>query len=79
MWESLSNEKVGLIAHSFYEVMQAETAANAILSAAFERQATRPNCSEDITVIVIFFDRKLIIKNMKIKDTQKAGAGSGLL
>lgn len=37
VWESLSNEKVGLIAHSFYEQMQAEAAANAILAAAFER------------------------------------------
>ena len=31
IWDTLSNERVGLIAHTFYETMQAEAAANAIL------------------------------------------------
>lgn len=53
--------------------MQAEAAANAILNAAFEVQQQTKN-TEDITVIVIFFDKKLIAKNM-----QKTQAGSSLL
>lgn len=31
VWDLISNERVSIIAHSFYESMQAEAAANAIL------------------------------------------------
>ncbi len=42
--------------------MQAELAANAVLQAAYEKAPY--NNEEDITVVVIFFDKKLITKNV---------------
>ena len=64
VWEHLTNEEVGLIVLQYYETMQAEAAANAVLNAAFSVQRSTKN-TDDITVIVIFFDKKLIIKNMQ--------------
>lgn len=51
-----------MIIHKFYQNMQAELAANAVLQSAYER-APAMSSYDDITVVVIFFDKKLISKN----------------
>ena len=71
VWEHLTNEEVGLIVLQYYETMQAEAAANAVLNAAFSVQRNTKN-TDDITVVVIFFDKKLIIKNMQKTETENA-------
>lgn len=71
VWEHLTNEQVGLIVLQYYETMQAEAAANAVLNAAFSVQRNTKN-TDDITVVVIFFDKKLIIKNMQKTETENA-------
>ena len=60
--DNLSNERVGLMAHSHYAEMKCELGANAILAAAYEKAFNQPG-KDDITCIVVFLDKKLLLRN----------------
>ena len=66
VWTHLSNEKVCEIVHAFFDQMKAEAAANAILAAVQNKILKIPpeqRPKDDITCVVIFLDKKLLIKN----------------
>jgi len=61
----MSNEAVAKIAQAFYEEGQAEIAANTIVSRATQLWREKEDVIDDITCVVVFLDKRLILKNMR--------------
>ena len=56
VWEFLSNEDVTNIVAPFYAKGAPESAANALVKAAFSRWKEEEDVVDDITAVVIFMD-----------------------
>ena len=64
IFEFMSNQNVANIAMAHFESGQAEAAANAIVRRATQLWREKEEVVDDITCVVIFFERKLILKNL---------------
>ena len=63
VWEVLRNEDVARIVKTHHQTMQAELCANLIIQTAAELWIKHQKFVDDITVLVLFFDKNLIMKN----------------
>ena len=64
IFELMTNQNVANIALAHYETGAAEAAANAIVRRATQLWREKQDFVDDITCVVIFFERRLILKNM---------------
>ena len=64
IWEFMSNQNVANIALAHYQAGAAEAAANAIVRRATQLWREKETVVDDITCVVIFFEEKLIMKNI---------------
>ena len=67
----MSNQNVANIAIAHFESGAAEAAANAIVRRATQLWREKQDSVDDITCVVIFFDRKLILRNLYSKEEIK--------
>ena len=76
IWEFMSNQNVANIALAHYEAGAAEAAANAIVRRATQLWREKEEVVDDITCVVIFFEQKLIMKNLytrhELKELEEA-------
>lgn len=63
VWEVLSNETVAKITKAHHIAMQAELCSNLIIQSAADLWIKHQPFVDDITVLVLFFDKNLIMKN----------------
>ena len=63
VWEYLSNEQVGRIARKHYPEYKAEAAANDIVMAADNEWKRRGPVTDDITCVVVYLEKELILAN----------------
>ena len=63
IWEALSNEQVAWIANFHYGSGAAEVAANDIIANAAKSWKKNQRYMDDLTVVVIWLDKGLILKS----------------
>jgi serine/threonine protein phosphatase PrpC len=63
VWEFLSNEQVAQIVHQYYKSQEAEVAANTVLHAAYAQWTQNQPIVDDMTIIIVFLDKRLIQKS----------------
>lgn len=71
IWEFMSNQNVANIALAHYDAGAAEAASNAIVRRATQLWREKEDCVDDITCVVIFFEQKLIMKNIYTRQELK--------
>ena len=71
IWEFMSNQNVANIALAHYNAGAAEAAANAIVRRATQLWREKETVVDDITCVVIFFEEKLIMKNIYTRNELK--------
>lgn len=70
LFEFLSNEEIAYIVTDFYNMGQAEAAANAVVSLASDLWKQNEDTIDDITCVVVFMDSQLIAKNISKSDQE---------
>ena len=72
----MSNEACAKIALKFYDEGQAEIAANTIVSKATQLWREKEEVIDDITCVVVFLEKRLILKNMRPGEESRSTVGA---
>ena len=56
----------------YYKTQEAEAAANSILQAAYSLRNSNQTVVDDMTVVIVFLDKKLIERSMKEEGVKKS-------
>ena len=77
VWEFMPNEEVARIATPFYTKNAPEAAANALVKEAYKLWKHEEEVIDDITCVVVFFDKRLIEASIVAKNATMVPTNNG--